>query len=67
MQEIILFTTDCPKCKVLKKKLIEKSIEFVEDHSIEDMEKLGILQVPVLKIEDRLYNFAEAVKWINNK
>ena len=67
MQEIILFTTDCPKCKVLKKKLIEKSIEFVENHSIEDMENLGILQVPVLKIEDRLYNFAEAVKWINNK
>lgn len=64
--EIILYTTDCPKCKILKKKLNEKNVLFTENHSVEEMLVLGIEQVPVLKAEEKLMNFTEAVKWINN-
>ena len=45
---IILYSTGCPKCKVLKSKLEEKNIEFVENNSVEEMTGLGITQVPVL-------------------
>ena len=63
---IILYSTGCPKCKVLKSKLEEKSIEFVENNSVEEMTGLGITQVPVLAVGGVLLDFKQAVTWVNN-
>lgn len=62
---IILYSTDCPKCKVLKSKLKEKNIEFVENNSVEEMTELGITQVPVLSVCGALLDFKKAVIWVN--
>ena len=64
--KIILYSTGCPKCEVLKKKLKAKNIEYVENNNVEDMETLGIDQVPVLSVDGNLMSFAEANNWINN-
>lgn len=64
--KIILYSTGCPKCEVLKKKLKAKNIEYVENNNVEDMESLGINQVPVLSVDGNLMGFAEANNWINN-
>lgn len=64
---VILYSNNCPKCQVLKSKLKSKNIEFKENNSVEEMIKLGIVQVPYLMIEDKLLNFKEANEWINNK
>lgn len=64
--KIILHSTGCPKCEVLKKKLKAKNIEYVENNNVEDMESLGIDQVPVLSVDGNLMGFAEANNWINN-
>ena len=66
MDNLILYTTGCPKCEVLKKKLKAKNIEYVENNNVEDMESLGINQVPVLSVDGNLMGFAEANNWINN-
>jgi len=66
MDNLILYTTGCPKCEVLKKKLKAKNIEYVENNNVEDMESLGIDQVPVLSVDGNLMSFAEANNWINN-
>ena len=63
---ITLYSTGCPKCKVLKSKLEEKNIEFVEKDSVEEMIGLGITQVPVLSVDGVLLGFKEAVTWVNN-
>ena len=63
---IILYSTGCPKCKVLKSKLEEKNIEFVENNSVEEMTGLGITQVPVLSVDGVLFDFKQAVTWVNN-
>lgn len=63
---VILYSTGCPKCKVLKGKLEEKNIEFVENNSVEDMIGLGITQVPVLSVNGSLFDFKQAVNWVNN-
>lgn len=63
---IILYSTGCPKCKVLKSKLEEKNIEFVENNSVEEMTGLGITQVPVLSVGGVLLDFKKAVTWVNN-
>lgn len=62
---VIMYTTHCPRCEVLKTKLLSKKIAFEEETSIIKMKKLGIDNVPVLSINGELKNFTEAIKWIN--
>lgn len=63
----ILYSTGCPKCEVLKKKLAEKGVRYTENNSVDEMLKLGIEVVPVLKVNDRLLDFKEAVDWVNKQ
>lgn len=65
--EIILYSTNCPKCKILEKKLTEKNIKFTKNNNVIDMTELGIDQVPVLSIDGKLLRFVEANKWINER
>lgn len=64
---VVLYTTGCPKCGVLKKKLDAKGIKYEENDSTMEMLSLGITQVPVLKVEDKLLEFSEANNWINQQ
>ncbi len=64
---ITLYSTGCPKCKVLKMKLDAKGIQYTVNSSTEDMTALGITQVPVLKVDETMMHFKEAVEWINNQ
>ncbi len=65
--DIIFYSTDCPKCRVLKKKLDGKGIAYTENHSIEEMIKLGIMSAPTLLVGDRLLNFTDAIAWANEQ
>lgn len=65
--EIILYSTDyCPKCQVLKKKLVAKYVEFktVQDERI--LDEMGIDELPVLSVGGVLMNMAAANNWINS-
>ena len=64
---IVLFSTGCPKCSILKKKLEQKGIVYQENNSVEEMLGLGITQVPVLKNGSRLLEFADANDWVNKQ
>lgn len=65
--EIILYSTNCPKCKILEKKLTEKNIKFTKNNNVIEMSELGIDQVPVLSIDSEMLSFVEANKWINER
>lgn len=62
---ITLYSTGCPKCMILAAKLDQKGIKYEVNDSIEEMESLGFSTVPMLKVDDKIYNFSEAVKYIN--
>lgn len=65
--EIIMYTTHCPQCNILAKKLQQKKISYTEVEDIETMAKLGISAVPALSIDGATpLNFKEAVNWINS-
>lgn len=66
MDNIILYSTHCPLCMVLEKKLKEKNIEYVEINDINEMKKLGFTSAPVLKADDRYMLAQEAMKYIDN-
>lgn len=65
--EIILYSTGCPKCNVLKKKLAAKSIAFSEINNVEQMASLGIDAVPVLSVDGKLLEFQAAAAWVNER
>ena len=63
---MILFSTNCPQCKVLEKKLEQKGIKFEITNDIQELLDLGIKRAPILKIDaDTYLNFSEAIKFIN--
>lgn len=65
-EKIILYSTGCPKCTVLKKKLEEKNILYYLVTDADEMLGLGFTTVPRLRVGDKLMDFAEAVRWVNN-
>lgn len=64
---VILYSTGCPKCSVLKNKLDEKGISYEVNSSVPEMEALGITKVPVLCTEEELLGFNEAMKWLQEQ
>lgn len=63
--KVILYTTHCPKCKVVESKLKQKNIEYEECEDIGAMQDKGLTFAPALEVDDNLYNFTEAIKFIN--
>jgi len=64
---IILYTTHCPRCTVLKKKLEQKNIEFIEVDDVDKMLAIGMMAAPMLSVNGNLYDFPQAINWINSK
>lgn len=62
---IKLYTIDCPKCKVLEKKLDAKGIIYEITKDKEEMAAKKIYDLPVLEVDNKILNFNEAVNWIN--
>ena len=63
---VVMYSTGCPKCKILKKKLDEKKVVYEEETDVEKMKSKGINRVPVLEVDGKLFSYSEAVKLIND-
>ena len=60
---IILYSTGCPQCKVLKTKLDSLNInyELITDESI--MMEKGFRSAPILEVDGEIMTFTQAIKW----
>lgn len=67
MSEVVLYSTGCPRCNVLKQKLDSKGITFTEDSDVDKMLSMNITQVPVLEVDGKRMEFVEANSWINEQ
>lgn len=63
---IKLYTTHCPRCEVLYKKLEQNNVEFEVCEDQDEMIKLGFKSSPILEVDGKFMNFKQAVDWINN-
>ena len=65
MNHITVYSTHCPQCKVLEKKLQMAGIEFTICDDMEVMNKLGMKSAPGMQVNcGPLMNFKEALTWI---
>lgn len=61
-----LYSTHCPKCEILKKKLTAKNVEFDEVNDIDIMIEKGYVSSPMLEVDGEIMDFTKANNWINN-
>ena len=65
--KIIFYSTHCPKCKVLESKLNAKNISYEEINDTNIMQEKGFEFMPMLEVDNTVYNFKEAVEWIGGQ
>lgn len=65
MDNVILYSTHCPRCLVLSKKLQNAGIPYEEISDIAVMTAKGFKEAPKLELADgTVMNFKEAVEWL---
>ena len=65
--KVVLYTTHCPKCIVLEKKLASKNISYEEVTDVDLMINKGFDVMPVLEVDDTVMDFKTANTWINEQ
>ena len=62
-----LYSTHCPKCQILERKMTKKGIEYTEVNDIQQMLDMGLQSVPWLEVDGQMMDFNQANKWINEQ
>lgn len=61
--DVILYSTGCAKCNILKRIMTERNIKFTENNSTDEMQELGFTEVPQLSVDGKIYSFTDALAW----
>lgn len=64
MNKVILYTTHCPMCKMLKLQLDKANIEYEICDDVEHMKSLGFTKAPLLSVDGQIFQMKEALAWI---
>lgn len=64
---IKLYSTHCPQCNALETKLTRAGIQYEICDDREAMLALGLKAAPALDVGDKILNFSQAVKWVNEQ
>lgn len=65
---ITLYTTHCPRCKVLEAKLNRAGVEYTQCEDLQKMLELGFKSAPVLIVNNEApYFFKEACIWADEQ
>ena len=60
---VVLYSTNCPRCKVLEKKLDSIGIEYEIQTDEDVMIEKGFTSAPMLEVDGSIMDFGNAVKW----
>ena len=67
MNRVILFSTGCPQCNVLKEKLKAANIDYIEVTDKDTIIAKGITKVPVLEVDGIQMSLSAANEWIKSR
>lgn len=63
---VTLYSTGCPRCKILEQKLQQKNIDFNIESDMQTIIDMGFRAAPILKVDENFYDFGGAIKWVNS-
>lgn len=64
---VTLYSTGCPRCTIIEKKLRTEGIDFTlvsGEDAKQEMLKMGFTMAPVLVVDDSIMDFVDANNWI---
>ena len=64
---VILYSTNCPRCRIIEKKLQDKGIEFEIFTDVDAMIAKGFKEAPKLEVDGTIMDFKEANEWIKGQ
>ena len=67
-KNVILYSTNCPKCKILESKLVQKNVTFelvTGEDAVEEVTTKGFMTMPLLEVDGENMEFGQAIKWVN--
>ena len=64
---VVIYSTHCPKCSILEKKLKQANIEYTENNDVNAMLAKGMTSAPSLEVDGKLMGFTESVEWIKSQ
>lgn len=59
---ITLYSTGCPKCNILERRLTNDKINFTISYDINKLIEMGFQNAPILQINDQFIEYGEAMK-----
>jgi len=64
-----LYSTKCPRCIVLEKKMQQKGIEFelITDFDVQVLIDKGFKSAPILEVDGECMEFTKANEWIKEQ
>lgn len=60
---VILYSTGCPRCVVLKRKLDMAGVDYTLVTDFDEMVKIGLRNAPALSVDGELLDFSKAIEW----
>lgn len=62
---VVLYSTGCPQCNVLKKKLDDAGVQYEVENDVEVMLDKGFSAAPMLEVDGEAMAFRDANAWVN--
>ena len=63
--KVKLYTTHCPKCKILEERLNEKKVKYEVIDNIEELQKMNFKSDPNLEIDGKIYKYLDSIRYLN--
>jgi glutaredoxin len=64
---VTFYSTHCPKCNILEKKLKASNIDYTENNDVNIMLSKGLRTAPALEVDGEIYTFTQAIEWLKNQ
>lgn len=64
MDNVTLYSTGCPKCRILETKLNQAGIKYNLVDNEDVMIEKGFMSAPMLEVEGNIMGFGDAMKWV---
>ena len=63
-KSVILYSTGCPQCRILERKLDQAGVVYDVINDVDEMLKLGLKSAPALSVDGEIMEFKNAIKWV---
>ena len=61
------YTINCPACDILEQRLKDTNIPYERIDDIKLIQKEGIFQLPMLKVEGKILTYKQALDWLKEQ